>query len=53
MIVFLRGSGQTLNSRLPLKIRSDRRETLGKRVSDGSRHFIFRRRKQKNGDNFR
>ena len=24
---------------------SDRRETLGKRVSDDSQHFIFRRRK--------
>ena len=26
---------------------SDRRETLGKRVSDDSQHFIFRRRKKK------
>ena len=31
--------------RLPLKLGSDRRETLPKRVSDDPRHFIFRRRK--------
>ena len=31
---------------------SDRRETLGKRVSDDPRHFIFRRRK-KIGEKFR
>ena len=36
---------QTLNGRLPLEHGSDRRETLGKRVSDDSRHFIFRRPK--------
>ena len=34
-----------LNGRLPLEDGSDRPETLGKRVSVGSRHFIFRRRK--------
>ena len=33
---------QALNGRLPLEHGSDRRETLGKRVSDDSRHFIFR-----------
>ena len=38
---------QTLNRRLPLEDGSDRLETLGKRVSDDSRHFIFRRRRQK------
>ena len=36
---------QTLNGRLAPEHGSDRRETLGKRVSDDSRHFIFRRRK--------
>ena len=35
---------QTLNGRLPLKLGSDRRETLPKRVSDDPGHFIFRRR---------
>ena len=35
------------NGRLPLENGSDRRETVRKRVSDDSRHFIFRRRKQK------
>ena len=35
----------TLNGRLPLEHGSDRRQTLPKRVSDDSRHFIFRRRK--------
>ena len=34
---------QTLNGRLPLEDGSDRRETLPKRVSDDSRHLIFRR----------
>ena len=38
---------ETLNGRLPLKHGSDRPETLPKRVSDDSRHFIFRRRKPK------
>ena len=33
------------NGRLPLEDGSDRRETLGKRVSDDLEHFIFRRRK--------
>ena len=32
---------KTLNGRLPLEDGSDRRETLGKRVSDDSQHFIF------------
>ena len=32
---------------------SDRRETLGKRVSEDSQHFIFRRRKKKIGKNVR
>ena len=32
---------QTLNGRLPLEDGSDRHETLGKRVSDDSRHFFF------------
>ena len=39
----LRHPRQTLNSRLPLKLGSDRRETLPKRVSDDPQHFIFRR----------
>ena len=42
---------KTLNGRLPLEDGSDRPETLGKRISDDSRHFIFRRRK-KIDDNF-
>ena len=32
---------------LPLEDGSDRRETLGKHVSDDLEHFIFRRRKKK------
>ena len=36
---------ETSNGRLPLEDGSDRRETLPKRVSDDSRHLIFRRRK--------
>ena len=36
---------ETSNGRLRLEQRSDRRETLPKRVSEDSRHFIFRRRK--------
>ena len=36
---------QTLNGRLPLKLGSDRPQTLPKRVSDDPRHFIFRRQK--------
>ncbi|MEC8278891.1 MAG: hypothetical protein VX026_14320, partial [Myxococcota bacterium] len=43
---------QTLNGRLPLEDGSDRRKTLPKRVSDDSRHFIFRRRKPKKVPNF-
>ena len=34
-----------MNGRLPFEDGSDRRETLSKRVSDDSRHFIFRRSK--------
>ena len=34
------------NGRLPPEDGSDRRETLGKRVSDDLQHFIFRRQKQ-------
>ena len=34
---------QTLNGRLPPEDGSVRRETLGKRISDDSRHFIVRR----------
>ena len=34
-----------VESHLPIEHGSDRRETLGKRVSDDSRHFIFRRPK--------
>ena len=33
---------QTLNGHLPLKLGSDRPQTLPKRVSDDPRHFIFR-----------
>ena len=36
---------KTLNGCLPLEHGSHRRETLGKRVSDDSPHFIFRRPK--------
>ena len=32
---------QTLNGRLPLKLGSDRPQTLPKRVSDDPQHFIF------------
>ena len=38
---------ENLNGRLALEDGSDRRETLGKRVSDDLEHFIFRRRKTK------
>ena len=41
------------NSRLPLKDGSDRRETLGKRVSDDLQHFIFRRQKKMLDEIFR
>ena len=34
------------NGRLPPEDGSDRRETLGKRVSDDLQHFIFRRQKK-------
>ena len=37
--------GQSLSRHLPLKQGSESRQTLPKRVSDDSRHFIFRRRK--------
>ena len=43
---------QTLNGRLPLKLGSDRPQTLPKRVSDDPRHFIFRRRKKCFDENF-
>ena len=36
---------ETSKGRLPLEHGSDRRETLGKRVSDDLQHFIFRRPK--------
>ena len=36
---------ETLNGHLSFEDGSDRRETLPKRVSDDSRHLIFRRRK--------
>ena len=38
---------KTLNGRLPPEDGSVRPQTLGKRVSDDSQHFIFRRRKKK------
>ena len=38
---------ENLNGRLALEDGSDRRETLGKRVSDDLEHFIFRHRKKK------
>ena len=40
-------SCKTLTGRLPPEDGSVRPQTLGKRVSDDSRHFIFRRRKKK------
>ena len=40
---------ETLNGGLPLKHSSDRPQTLPKRVSDDSQHFIFRRRKNLSG----
>ena len=40
------------NGRLPLEHSSDRPQTLGKRVSDDPRHFIFRQRKIKFGEVF-
>ena len=43
---------RTLNGRLPLEHGSVRPQTLGKRVSDDSQHFIFRRRKIFFGKNF-
>ena len=36
---------QTSNARFDVKLGSNRPQTLGKRVSGDSRHFIFRRRK--------
>ena len=44
---------QTLKIRLPPEDGSVWPETLGKRVSDDPRHFIFRRRKKKIDKNFR
>ena len=38
---------ENLNGRLALEDGSDRRETLGKRVSDDLERFTFRRRKKK------
>ena len=38
---------ETLNGRLPLKLRSNRPQTLPKCVSGDSRHFIFRHPKKK------
>ena len=43
---------KTLTGRLPLEDGSVRPQTLGKRVSDDSQHFIFRRRKFFFGKNF-
>ena len=37
---------ETSIGRLPLEHGSDRRETLGKRVSDDLEHFIFRPRRK-------
>ena len=42
---------QTLNGRLPPEDGSVRRETLGKRVSDHSQHFIFRHPQKIVGEN--
>ena len=39
---------ETLNDRLPLKLRSNWPQNLPKRVSDDPRHFIFRRKKIQN-----
>ena len=39
---------KTLNGRLPPKDGSVRPQTLGKRVLDDPRHFIFRRKKKQN-----
>ena len=44
---------KTLIVRLPPKDGSVRPQTLGKRVSDDPRHFIFRRRTKKIDKNFR
>ena len=43
---------RTSNVRLPLELRSDRPQTLGKRVSDDLQLSIFRRQKKKNRRNF-
>ena len=40
---------ETSNGRLPLEHGSDRRETLGKHVSDDLQLFIFQRRKKRFG----
>ena len=44
---------ETLKGRLPPEDGSVRPQTLGKRVSDDPRHFIFRRPKIKIGKHFR
>ena len=46
--LFAAQGGSTLNGRLPLKHGSDRPQTLPKRVSDDSQHFIVRRQTKKN-----
>ena len=46
------GAAQTLNDRLPLEHSSDRPQTLAKRVSDDSQHFICRRPKNLVGQIF-
>ena len=39
-------NSKILAGRLPPEDGSDRRETLGKRVSDDLQHFMFRRQKK-------
>ena len=43
--LFRHGDFETLSGRLPVKLGSDRRETLPKRVSNNFRRLIFRRGK--------
>ena len=45
--------GKTLNGRLPLEHGTYGRQTLAKRISDDSQHFIFRRPKNFLGEIFR
>ena len=47
-ILFARRRRRTSNVRLPLELRSDRRETSATRVSDDLQISIFRRNKKKN-----